>query len=190
VEARPGLKTRVMVSLREAPRRSPRGWLVPAAASAAVAALTLSWFLAPSTPQDTREAPMVAQQRPVTTMKPIVGPVPTTEAARATPSGGSGHEATTIEAAAARPVAEARKRVDAPSAVVASAASPLMPSVVTWAPSPVAEVPSLPPLAGPPPIVIEPIAWSEITIKPVNVEPIEVKALVIEPLHVMRLGGV
>lgn len=52
----------------------------------------------------------------------------------------------------------------------------------TWDTAPPADLPGLPPLAGPPPIVIEPITWDEVTIAPVTVGLIEVKALVVEPL--------
>jgi hypothetical protein len=61
---------------------------------------------------------------------------------------------------------------------------------VPWDTAPTAEGSGLPPLAGPLPIVIEPISWSEVTIAPLNVEPIEVKALVVEPLASADRSGV
>jgi hypothetical protein len=74
--------------------------------------------------------------------------------------------------------------VRAPRAVVAA------PVPLVWDTAPMAEVPGLPPLEGPPPIVIEPITWDVVTITPLNVELIEVKALVVEPLAPVDRGGV
>ena len=43
--------------------------------------------------------------------------------------------------------------------------------------------PTLPALAGPAPITIEPIGWDDLAIAPVTVAAIEVKAIALEPLR-------
>lgn len=156
VDARPALRTRVMAEIDDASRTAHRGWMVPAAAGAAVAVVALAWFLMPSSPRVEQQAPTVVQQVPVTgtpAEAPELPPV-AVEVARNGSTRSSGRAATSARETAS----------------------------TVWPDTPMAEIPMLPPLAGPPPIVIEPISWDEVTIAPLDVPLIEVKALVIEPL--------
>lgn len=91
------------------------------------------------------------------------------------------------EPEAAQPVQVQIARVTPEPARHAAAATAVP---VIWDTAPMAEIPMLPPLAGPPPIVIEPITWDAVTITPLSVELIEVKALVVEPLAPVDRSGV
>jgi hypothetical protein len=158
-DPRPALRARVMAGIAEASQNTPRRWLVPVAAGAALATVALAWLLVPSPPV-IEDAPVLTQRAPVVVAEPEVARPAEVQVARATP-------------------------VRAPRTVVAA------PTPVMWdTASPMAEVPGLPPLAGPPPIEIAPITWDEVTITPLSVELIEVKALVVEPLAPFDRSGV
>jgi hypothetical protein len=158
--ARPMLRARVMATIGDARQERSRGWLVPAAVSAAVAALALGWFMLPSH-QVTNETPMAQQAPAIAPGRTVVEPT----AALAT--------------APAMPAPAPARRVVAVSAATVS----------TFQDETPADFPMLPPLAGPPPVVIEPITWDAVTIAPLTVELIEVKALVVEPLTVSDRSG-
>lgn len=162
VDTRPALRTRVMAGIDAASRNTPRGWMVPASAGAAVAVMALAWFLMPSSPRVAQQAPTIVQQVPVTAAAPK-GPAPV---AVEIAGGGS----TRPSGRAATPAREAASAV--------------------WPDTPMTEMPMLPPLAGPPPIVVERITWDEVTIAPLEVPLLEVKALVIEPLAAPDGSGV
>jgi hypothetical protein len=161
VEGRSGMRARVLAGLGAAPSHTSPGWLAPAAACATIAVVALAWVLVPS-PRITERAPVVAQEQPMPAAAPAVAAPATTEVARAAPTR-----------------LPSRRDLSAP-----------VTGMTTWAETPMAEIPTLPPLAGPPPIVIEPIAWREVTIAPLEVELIEVKALEIEPLVSADHSGV
>lgn len=152
-QARPALRTRVMATIGDARQERTHGWLVPIAASGTVAALALAWFMLPAPPA-TEVTPVARQAPAIATTPAVVEPPVSVAVARATP-------------------------VPSP-AQPAVAASPV--AINAWIDEPPADFPTLPPLAGPPSIVIEPIVWDEVTIAPIAVKLIEVQALSIEPL--------
>lgn len=163
-DMRPALWTNVMAELDEAPGEAPRRWLGPVAAGTTIAMVAFVWFLMPS-PREAERAPIVAQEQPA----PLIGSAvlePAPEPAR-------------VEVTRPGPVSLPMAREVAPAA-----------AATAWAEVPVADIPTLPPLAGPPPIEIEPITWSEVAIAPLNVELIGLQALEIEPLPSIDHNGV
>ncbi len=160
-QVRPALRTRVMATIGDARQERTHGWLVPIAASATVAALALAWFMLPAPP--VAEVTPVAQQAPAIATTPAVVEEPVSVAgARATPVPSPAQQA-----AVAAPVA-----------------------INAWMDEPPVDFPALPPLPGPPSIVIEPIVWDEVTIAPIAVTLIELQALSIEPLAPAGNNGV
>jgi hypothetical protein len=165
VDTRPALRARVRATIGEARQEPARGWFLPAAASATVAALALAWFMLPSR-QTTNETPMARQAPAIASVRTVVEPTPPIEVATAAP--------------VPAPVRASTRRAVTLAAVTVS----------TWLDEAPADTPTLPPLAGPQPIVIEPITWDEVRIAPLIVELIEVKALAVEPLAVSDRSGV
>ncbi len=167
----PDLRMRVMAGIDDEARSVRRPWLVPALASGAVACAALVWMLMPATTPES-SAPVATTARVVATPAPEATreAAPTPEAPAAI--------AVTARASTSRPIA--RLAAADESAAPARCAD----AEVEWT------IPTLPPLAGPPPIVIVPLAWEEVTIAPLTVASIEVKALEIEPLDARGAGGV
>jgi hypothetical protein len=163
-QTRPALRARVVATLDDARQEPARGWRLPAAAGATLAALALAWFVLPSR-QVTNETPMARQAPAIAPGRTGVGPTPPIEVA------------TTAPVPAPAPASTRR------AATVAAV------TTITWLDEAPAGIPTLPPLAGPQPIVIEPITWDDVTIPPLAVELIEVKALVVEPLTVSDRSG-
>jgi len=149
----PMLRARVMTTIGEVRQEPVRTWFMPVAASAAIAALAVAWFVLPSR-LVTDETPMAQQAPAIATGPMVVDP------------------AATPEKASAPPAPAPTRRVVAVAAVAFG----------TWPDETPTDVPTLPPLAGPQPIVIEPVRWNDVTITPLTVALIEVKALAIEPL--------
>lgn len=161
VERRSGMRARVLAGLGAAPLHASPGWLAPLAACTTIAVVALAWILVPS-PHIPERAPVVAREQPMPAAAPALAAPTTIEVARAAPT-----------------------RLPSPRDLSAPVTG-----MTTWAETPMAEIPTLPPLPGPPPIVIEPIVWREVTIAPLEVELIEVKALDIEPLVSADHSGV
>jgi hypothetical protein len=162
-QTRSAIRAQVMVTIRAAHQQPAPGWLLPVTASAAVAAVALTWFML--------SAPPVIEVVPVARHTPAVATAGDTAPGQPTaPSG--------VASAAVAPT-RARQTV-AVEAVAFSASADEIP----------AAIPTLPPLAGPRPIVIEPIVWDEVTIAPIVVNLIEVRALSIEPLAPAADSGV
>ena len=169
-DGRPDLRMRVMTGIGDEARVVRRHWLAPALAGGAVACAALMWLL---TPAPMQEAPASA----VTTTRVVTPPAPATM-----------REAVPTPEAPSAAVVTARASMSRP--VTRRAVTEASVESTTWADAPVEwTIPALPPLAGPPPIVIEPIAWDEVTIAPLAVALIEVKALEIEPLEARGRGG-
>ena len=162
-----------MAVIAAAPQGRAHAWLVPAMAAAACLAIA-TWVLVPSRVTDDGSA--------TTTARHEAAP----EAPRAATESSVGGR--TVETMTPAPGAIALN-TSAQTTTRDTAPAPAAMALV-WTDTPVAEIPMLPPLAGPPPLVIEPIAWDEMTIVPLNVALIEVEALAIEPLDVSDLNGV
>lgn len=175
LETRPVLRARVVAAIDAEPRERGRTWVLPTAATVAIASVALVWFLMPPAPV-IEHAPVVATERPAATM-----PAPPNA------STGAG------EQPVARPVASvARAGRPAGDRAPVDEALTFVPGTATyvWTDAALPEIPMLPPLAGPPAIVIEPIAWDEVVIAPLTVELIEVRTLVVEPLASPEGDGV
>jgi hypothetical protein len=173
VATRPALRERVVTAIAAAPQGPQHGWLIPAMAGAAGVAI-VTWMLMPARLADEGAVVTTAQHEFATEVPhtaaadPVIGRM--------------------AEAVVSAPVEIARSTSTGSSA--RSAATLPIAAGTVWPDTPVAEIPMLPPLAGPPPIVIEPIGWDEVMLAPVSVALIEVKALAIEPLDISALSGV
>jgi hypothetical protein len=171
--ARPALRRRVITAIADAPQRQPHRWLVPAMAAVAGVAMA-AWLLIPARTPDMDAVATAARYEAAVAARwaATEGPVTAHVAEAMRPEPVQVDRNTTTRTAT-------RGATPAPAAV-----GNVWPDLNAW------EIPMLPPLAGPPPIVIEPIAWSDVTIAPIEVDLIEVRALVVEPLDDSNPSGV
>lgn len=184
VNERPALRARVMDALEPAPR--PRlAWQVPLVAAGVTASLLLIWTLLPPVSMTDEDDAAAAVTFVKSAAPPRIAPV----AGNVEPAtiGDESPDTTprpTVRSAKAMPViAGARFDVANATAITMTADShEELTTVATWLEGEPMSIRTLPPLAGPPPIVIQPIVLDDVTMAPVRVEAIEVKRLIVEPL--------
>jgi hypothetical protein len=180
VDGRPALRTRVAAVIDAAPQDTRRAWVLPVAVTAVAASAALAWFLMPSATVTSR-GPVTTEQAMVAAPGLPSASVAASEQVPVAVDAGEQHLPATVVASEAR-----ASRAAVPPAGSASSSAPVAPAsdstAYPWAGTAPPDIPMLPPLAGPPAIVIEPIAWNEVAIAPLTVELIEIKALVVEPL--------
>jgi hypothetical protein len=162
---RPALRERVMAEIAAAPQRQASWWWVPTVAAATGVAIG-TWLLMPARLADEGASTTITQH----------------EVARDAPYTSATGPVIGRLADAVIPAPVEVPRNTSARTTTRGATPALTAAAFVWTDTPVAEITMLPPLAGPPPIVIEPITWDQMMIAPLEVELIEVKALVIEPL--------
>jgi len=172
-DGHPDMRTRVMTALDDRAAVVRRPWLMPLMATGAVAGAALIWMLVSPLPL------------------PLSRPVPPASQAQA-PAAPAMPMATLEPETVSGPAPVVRRMTAAPRAT-ARLSSPVSDSVIaTHIPEPLVPwpdderdmtFPTLPALAGPAPITIEPIGWDDLAIAPVTVAAIEVKAIALEPLR-------
>ena len=165
VEARPGLRTRVLASLDAEVRERRPMWIVPASVGAAVCA-ALVWISWPSSLPVERVPDAIA--RDVSSPPaPVLVPDVREEVVRS-----------------AEVVADARAvRVPPPVAAPIVAPEVLAEEIELppWDPEPMVDPALMAPLVIPP-IEVEPVRWEALTVPPLEIAPLQMDALVIEPV--------
>ena len=167
------VRPRVMAALVNAPRTTPRPWVLPAALAATVATAVLAVTLwnvpGPSEPMGpTAQVATAGPAAPGTVHVPETGSAPPVEAVvKGTAVTGN---------AGLRPVA--------PHEV-----APEVPTSGAWGALPVEDIPSLPPLAEAPAIEVSPLTWEAVSIAPVAIDPIEMKTIAVAPGAIGFDGG-
>ncbi|ODS53651.1 MAG: hypothetical protein ABS36_13585 [Acidobacteria bacterium SCN 69-37] len=170
-DGHPDMRTRVMAVIDDRARLVRRPWLMPLMATGAAAGAALVWMLVSPRPLPlSQPVPPASQaQAPAAPATPVAALQPETVSS----------PAPVVRRMTAAPRATARLSSAMPESVIATHMSE--------PPWPDDEqnmtIPTLPALAGPAPITIEPIGWHDLAIAPVTVAAIEVKAIELEPLR-------